>query len=163
MVCGATGLAHRIPAKHIAPVALLALAVQGAGMAGQTAWAILPVAFAGYVIGGVGHGVKNVLMRTLIQERIAREQHGRAFAAYGAARNAAELGALGLGGVMVATLGAQPALLIAGLGPVVAGLLAIAYRPSSSTALSRRIAPATSSGSPSPSNSATQASGSNIG
>jgi hypothetical protein len=48
--------------------------------------------------------------------------HGRAFAAYGAARNTAELGALGFGGALIATIGAQPALLIAGLGPVVAGL-----------------------------------------
>jgi hypothetical protein len=102
-------------------------------------------------------------MRTLIQQRIPAAKHGRAFAAYGAARNAAELGALGLGGVLVATLGAQPALLLAGLGPVVVGLTALGYRPSSAVALSRRIAPATSSGSPSAANSATQASGSNIG
>src|SRR5690349_17092881 len=162
MVAGALTLAPRLRIA-LATGAMLALALQGAGMAVSAFWPVLAWAAAGYFVGGVGHGVKNVLMRTLIQERIAREQHGRAFAAYGAARNAAELGALGLGGVMVATLGAQPALLIAGLGPVVAGLLAIAYRPSSSTALSRRIAPATSSGSPSPSNSATQASGSNIG
>jgi MFS family permease len=162
MVAGALTLAPRVRIA-LATAAMLALALQGAGLAAAACWPVLAWTMAGYLVGGIGHGVKNVLMRTLIQERIAREQHGRAFAAYGAARNAAELGALGLGGVMVATLGAQPALLIAGLGPVVAGLLAIAYRPSSSTALSRRIAPATSSGSPSPSNSATQASGSNIG
>ena len=162
MVVGALTLAPRVRIG-LATAAMLALALQGAGMAASACWPVLAWAMAGYLVGGIGHGVKNVLMRTLIQERIAREQHGRAFAAYGAARNAAELGALGLGGVMVATLGAQPALLIAGLGPVVAGLLAIAYSSSSSTALSRRIAPATSSGSPSPSNSATQASGSNIG
>jgi MFS family permease len=162
MVAGALTLAPRVRIA-LATAAMLALALQGAGMAAAACWPVLAWTMAGYLVGGIGHGVKNVLMRTLIQERIAREQHGRAFAAYGAARNAAELGALGLGGVMVAALGAQPALLIAGLGPVVAGLLAIAYRPSSSTALSRRIASATSSGSPSPSNSATQASGSNIG
>jgi hypothetical protein len=162
MVAGALTLAPRVRIA-LATAAMLALALQGAGLAAAACWPVLAWTMAGYLVGGIGHGVKNVLMRTLIQERIAREQHGRAFAAYGAARNAAELGALGLGGVMVATLGAQPALLIAGLGPVVAGLLAIAYSSSSSTALSRRIAPATSSGSPSPSNSATQASGSNIG
>jgi hypothetical protein len=162
MVAGALTLAPRVRIA-LATAAMLALALQGAGLAAAACWPVLAWTMAGYLVGGIGHGVKNVLMRTLIQERIAREQHGRAFAAYGAARNAAELGALGLGGVMVATLGAQPALLIAGLGPVVAGLLALAYRPSSSTALSRRIASATSPGSPSPANSATQASGSNIG
>ncbi len=162
MVAGALALAPRVKLA-LATGAMLALALQGAGMAASACWPVLAWAMAGYFVGGLGHGVKNVLMRTLIQERIPRSKHGRAFAAYGAARNTAELGALGLGGIMVATLGAQPALLIAGLGPVVAGLLALAYRPSSATALSRRIAPATSSGSPSPSNSATQASGSNIG
>jgi hypothetical protein len=162
MVAGALTLAPRVKAG-LATAAMLALALQGAGMAASACWPVLAWAMAGYLVGGIGHGVKNVLMRTLIQERIARELHGRAFAAYGAARNTAELGALGLGGIMVAALGAQPALLIAGLGPVVAGLAAIAYRSSSATAFSRRIAPATSSGSPSASNSATQASGSNIG
>jgi MFS family permease len=162
MVAGALTLAPRVKLA-LATGAMLALALQGAGMAASACWPVLAWAMAGYFVGGIGHGVKNVLMRTLIQERVAPEKHGRAFAAYGAARNTAELGALGLGGIMVATLGAQPALLVAGLGPVVAGLLAVAYRSSNATALSRRIAPATSSGSPSPSNSATQASGSNIG
>jgi hypothetical protein len=104
-----------------------------------------------------------VLMRSLIQTHVDRRHHGRAFAAYGAARNTAELGALGIGGVLVTLVGAQPALLIAGLGPVVAGLAALAYSPRSSTAFSRRIAEATSSASPSAPNSARQASGSNIG
>jgi Major Facilitator Superfamily len=162
MVAGAVAVAPRIRAP-LAAGAMLALALQGAGMAAASAWAVLAWVMAGYLVGGVGHGVKNVLMRTLIQERVPAAAHGRAFAAYGAARNTAELGALGLGGVLVATLGAQPALLLAGLGPVVAGLAALAYTPSSAAALSRRIAPATSSGSPSASNSATQASGSNIG
>jgi hypothetical protein len=105
---------------------MLALAVQGFGMAAASLWPMLAWVIAGYAVGGVGHGVKNVLMRTLLQTRISAEQHGRAFAAYGAARNTAELGALGLGGLLVAAIGAQPALLIAGLGPVVAGLAALA-------------------------------------
>ncbi len=162
MVAGALAVAPRMRTA-LATGAMLALALQGAGMAAAACWAVLAWVMAGYLVGGVGHGVKNVLMRTLIQERVAKDKHGRAFAAYGAVRNTAELGALGLGGVMVAALGAQPALLVAGLGPVVAGLAGLAYRSSSATALSRRIAPATSSGRPSPSNSATQASGSNIG
>ncbi len=161
MVAGALAVAPKV--KAIAAGAMLALALQGAGMAAAACWAVLAWVMAGYAVGGVGHGVKNVLMRTLIQERVAPDAHGRAFAAYGAARNTAELGALGLGGVLVAALGAQPALLIAGLGPVFAGLAALAYRPSSAVALSRRIAPATSSASPSAANSATHASGSNIG
>ena len=94
---------------------------------------------AGYVVGGIGHGVKNVLLRTLIQQRVPAEAHGRAFAAYNAARNTAELGALAVGGVLVGVLGAQPALLLAGLGPVIAALLGLAvlgYRPSRAAAFS---------------------------
>jgi Major Facilitator Superfamily len=162
MVAGASGVAPRLKVA-LATGAMLALALQGAGMAAAACWATLAWVMAGYAVGGVGHGVKNVLMRTLIQERVAAAEHGSAFAAYGAARNTAELGALGIGGVLVATLGAQPALLLAGLGPVVAGLAAVAYRSSSAAAFSRRIAPATASGSPSASNSVRHASGSNIG
>ena len=92
---GATALARRVPARLVAAAALVALAVQGAGMGLQTAWAILPVAFAGYLVGGVGHGVKNVLLRALIAVRVPAAVHGRAFAAYNAARNTAELGARG--------------------------------------------------------------------
>ena len=134
MVCGATGLAHRIPARHIAPVALLALAVQGWGMAIQTTWAILPVAFAGYVIGGVGHGVKNVLLRSLLTTRVPDALHGRAFAADNAARNTAELGAVGLGGVLVTALGPRAALLLAGLGPVLAAAAGLGALRARSTA-----------------------------
>ena len=72
MVCGATTLARRVPSGLLAGGALVALAVQGAGMGVQTAWAVLPVAFAGYVIGGLGHGVKNVLLRALLTRACPR-------------------------------------------------------------------------------------------
>jgi hypothetical protein len=131
MVCGATALARRVPAGLLAAAALVALAVQGAGMGVQTAWAILPVAFAGYLVGGIGHGVKNVLLRALISVRVPEAIHGRAFAAYNAARNTAELGAVGAGGVLVGALGPRAALLLAGLGPILvaaAGLAALRRR-----------------------------------
>ena len=78
--------------------------------------------------------MKNTLVRTLIQARVPGRLHGRAFAAYGAARNAAELGAVGAGGLLVGALGAREALLVAGLGPVLAGLcgLALLYRRAAS-------------------------------
>jgi MFS family permease len=126
MVAGATGLAARLPQRSAATVALLALAVQGAGMAAQTAWAILPAAFAGYAVGGLGHGVKNTLLRIAIQQRVPSPLHGRAYAAYNAARNAAELVALTAGGLLVSTIGPRPALLIAGLGPVLLAAVGLA-------------------------------------
>jgi hypothetical protein len=125
MVAGALTVARRETAA-LAAGAMVALAAQGAGLALASLWPVLAWVAAGYAAGGVGHGVKNVLMRTLIQTRVPAAQHGRAFAAYGAARNTAELGALGIGGVLVAAVGAQAALAIAGLGPVVAGLAALA-------------------------------------
>jgi hypothetical protein len=75
--------------------------------------------------------VKNVLLRTLIHERVPDALRGRAFAAYNGARNGAELGALVLGGIAVGALGARVALLLAGLGPAAIGtasLLLLANR-----------------------------------
>jgi MFS family permease len=127
MVAGATGLAARVPVRRAPTVALLALAVQGAGMAAQTAWAILPAAIAGYAVGGLGHGVKNTLLRVAIQQRVPGPVHGRAYAAYNAARNAAELVALTAGGLLVAAIGPRPALLIAGLGPVLLAAVGLVF------------------------------------
>jgi Na+/melibiose symporter-like transporter len=126
MVAGATALSRRVGARGRAGAALAALALQGAGLAAGATWAILPVAMLGYLAGGLAHGVKNVLMRTVIQERTPERLHGRVFAAYNGLRNTAELGALGAGGALVAAIGAQEALILAGLGPVVAGLAGLA-------------------------------------
>ena len=126
MVAGATGLAARLGRRSPAAMALVALGIQGAGMVAGASWAVLPVALAGFLVGGVGHGVKNVLIRTAIQERTPERVHGRAFAGYNALRNTAELAALGAGGVLVAAIGAQAALVVAGSGPVLAALLGLA-------------------------------------
>ncbi|MCW3063863.1 MAG: transporter [Solirubrobacterales bacterium] len=70
-----------------------------------------------------------MLLRTLLAVRVPEELHGRAFAAYNAARNTAELGAVGAGGLLVGALGPRTALLLAGLGPVLAaGARLIALR-----------------------------------
>ena len=117
MAVGAIALPQRVPPAAMAAVALVALGIQGLGMAAQTTWAVLPMALAGYLVGGVGHGVKNALIRTVIAQRVPRARHGRAFAAYNAARNAAEVGALGAGGLLVTALGARGALVIAASAP----------------------------------------------
>src|SRR4051794_375697 len=121
MAVGATGVARRAPSHLLACGALTALAVQGAGVALQACFAVMPVALAGFAVGGLGHGIKNTLLRSLIQERVPPAVHGRAFAAYNGARNAAELGALAAGGMLVAAVGPRTALFVAGLGPVLAG------------------------------------------
>ena len=78
------------------------MALQGAGLALPTLWLVLPFALGAYLAGGVGHGTKNVLVRTLIHARVPDELRGRAWAAYSAGRNGAELIALVGGGLLVA-------------------------------------------------------------
>ena len=110
MVAGAVVLGSRVPSARLAPVALAAIAAQGAGLLGASIATTLGVALAGFALGGIAHGIKNVAMRTLIHQRVPEALRGRAFAGYNAARNAAELGALGLGGVLVNVLGARATL-----------------------------------------------------
>ena len=125
MVCGAAGVARRVGAVALAPVALAAMVLQGAGIALPTLWLVLGFGLAMYFAGGLGHGLKNVLLRSLIQSRVPERLHGRASAAYNALRNGAELVALVLGGVLVAAIGARTTLAIAGGVPAVVALAAL--------------------------------------
>lgn len=122
MVGGAVAVAPRIRAGALVLGALVATAVQGAGLALSTVWLAFPVALAFYVVGGLGHGAKNVLIRTLIHEAVPDRLRGRAFAAYNGLRNGAELVGLATGGLLVTALGPRHALLLAGAIPVVVAL-----------------------------------------
>jgi MFS family permease len=121
MAAGSAGLAPRVGKEHLAVAGLIAVVLQGLGIAGGALGTVVWTALIGFSCGGVAHGVKNVLLRTLIHERAPEALRGRAFAAYNGARNGAELGALVLGGIAVAMLGARSALLLAGLGPAAIG------------------------------------------
>ena len=66
----------------MACVAVAAVATQGLGIAVPALWPAVWLALAGYLFGGVSHGVKNVLARTLIHERAPERLRGRAFAAF---------------------------------------------------------------------------------
>jgi MFS family permease len=125
MAAGSAGLAHRFGPAQLAAAGLAAVVLQGLGIAGAALSPVLWAALIGFSCGGMAHGVKNVLLRTLIHERVPDAQRGRAFAAYNGARNGAELGALVLGGIAVGALGARPALLLAGLGPAAIGTAAL--------------------------------------
>lgn len=126
MAVGAMTLAHRIPRSMLAIGAMIAIVVQGSGLLLPTIWLALPLACAFHAIGGVAHGVKNVLLRTLIQQEVPEARHGRAAAAYNALRNGAELIALGSGGLMVTTFGARTTLSLSGALPMVVALVALA-------------------------------------
>jgi MFS family permease len=125
MVLGATLLPRRIGSGMLAVAVLVAIVVQGAGLAGPALWLVPALAFTFFFIGGLAHGTKNVLIRTLMHERVPTSLHGRAFAAYNGLRNGAELVALVAGGVLVSTVGARWTMLLAGAIPVVAGLVAL--------------------------------------
>jgi len=129
MTLGALVLARRVPGRALAGAALAAIVVQSLGLALPTLWLVFPFALALYVVGGLAHGTKNVLVRTLMHERVPARLHGRAFAAYNGLRNAAELVALGGGGILIAAIGARWTLFLAGAIPAVAGLVGLAvYR-----------------------------------
>jgi MFS family permease len=121
MAAGSAGLAHRVGRAQLAAGGLAAIVLQGLGIAGGALATVVWSALIGFSLGGVAHGVKNVLLRTLIHERAPEALRGRAFAAYNGARNGAELGALALGGIVVSAIGARPALLLAGVGPAAIG------------------------------------------
>ena len=128
MVAGAVGIASRVPATFCAGAVLIAVAVQGLGLGLPTLWLVLPFMLVATAIGGIGHGVKNVLVRTLIHERVPDRLRGRAYAAYNGLRNGAELVALMLGGVLVAEAGPRWTLLLAGVVPVCAAVAGLVWR-----------------------------------
>lgn len=128
MIGGATALAARVGARIAVPVALVAIAVQGLGLLLPALWPVFAFTLFAFALGGVGHGVKNVVLPTLIHERTPERLHGRAFAAYNALRNAAELIALTSGGLLVVAIGPRWTLLIAGGVPCALALMALARR-----------------------------------
>jgi predicted MFS family arabinose efflux permease len=122
MIVGALVVAKRIPARALAVAAFVAVAVQGLGKAIPPFVLLYGVMLAGYLVGGIGHGVKNVAFRTMIHQRVPAAAHGRAFAAYNGLRNGAELAALAAGGVLVASIGPRGTLWLAGGVSALAGI-----------------------------------------
>src|SRR4051812_40799326 len=122
MAAGGAGVAHRVATTGAAAAAAAAIVAQGLGIAGAAVAPVLAVALLGFAVGGVAHGVKNVLLRTLIHERVPDALRGRVFAGYNGARNGAEVCALARGGLVVGAFGARAALLASGLGPAAIGL-----------------------------------------
>jgi hypothetical protein len=125
MAIGGLVLARRFSVA-LAGGALVAIVVQSLGVGLPTLWLSLQFALVCYLVGGMAHGLKNVLIRTMLQRRIPGRLHGRAFAAWNGVRNAAELVALLTGGAMVSLLGARVTLFVAGAVPAIAGVVGLA-------------------------------------
>jgi Na+/melibiose symporter-like transporter len=125
MAVGAMLLSHRVAAAAVAAVGLVAAAIQGAALALPAIWLSFAFLLFCGLLGGLGHGVKNVMFRSLIHVRVPDHLHGRAFAAYNGIRNTAELGAFAAGGLLVATIGARGTLAYAGGLSALAGIVGI--------------------------------------
>jgi MFS family permease len=122
LITASRGIAPRIPAAAVGLCALLAASVQGFSKFVAPFWMVLPFMLVCYLVGGMGHGVKNTLFRTLIHQNVEPARHGQAFAAYNGLRNGAELIALAAGGGLTALVGGSGTLWIAGGAAGAAGL-----------------------------------------
>jgi Na+/melibiose symporter-like transporter len=125
MALGAMLLSRRVAAGAVAAVGLVAAASQGAALALPALWLSFAFFLACSFAGGVAHGIKNVMFRSLIHVRVPDHLHGRAFAAYNGIRNTAELGAFAAGGILVAAIGARGTLAYAGGLSALAGLIGV--------------------------------------
>ncbi|HEY6730963.1 MAG TPA: MFS transporter [Solirubrobacterales bacterium] len=114
MALGALLLSRRVAVTALALAGLAAATVQGLALALPALWLSFAFYLACAFLGGTAHGVKNVMYRSLIHVRVPENLHGRAFAAYNAIRNTAELGAFAAGGFLVAVIGPRDTLAYAG-------------------------------------------------
>jgi Major Facilitator Superfamily len=122
---GSNVIARRVTLAGLGTATLVGVVVQGLGKFVAPFWLLFGFMVVAYFVGGMGHGLKNVALRTLIRSRIAPERHGRAFAAWNGIRNAAELGALAVGGIVVGAIGARSTLWLAGGLSALAGVIGL--------------------------------------
>ena len=122
LIAASRGIAPRIPVASVGLFALLAAGAQGFSKFLAPFWMVLPFMLACYLVGGMSHGVKNTLFRTLIHQNVEPGRHGQAFAAYNGLRNGAELIALAAGGGLTALVGGAGTLWIAGGAAGLTGL-----------------------------------------
>jgi hypothetical protein len=125
MALGALLLSRRVIPGAVAATGLAAVAVQGTGLALPALWLSFVFFLGCSFMGGLAHGLKNVMFRSLIHVRVPERLHGRAFAAYTGSRNAAELGAFAAGGLLVVAIGPRGTLAYAGGLSALAGLVGL--------------------------------------
>jgi MFS family permease len=125
MALGALLLSPRVAAGAVAAAGLAAVAVQGSALGLPALWLSFAFFLAASFVGGLAHGLKNVMFRSLIHVRVPEALHGRAFAAYNGIRNAAELGAFAAGGLLVATIGPRGTIAYAGGLSALAGTIGL--------------------------------------
>jgi Transmembrane secretion effector len=125
MALGALLLSPRVAVGAVATTGLAAVAVQGTGLALPALWPSFAFFLACSFMGGLAHGLKNVMFRSLIHVRVPGRLHGRVFAAYNGIRNSAEVGAFAAGGLLVTAIGPRGTLAYAGGLSALAGLVGL--------------------------------------
>jgi hypothetical protein len=125
MAMGALLLSRRVAYYALATAGLVAATAQGLALALPAIWLSFAFFLGCSFAGGLAHGVKNVMYRSLIHTQVPEALHGRAFAAYNGNRNSAELGAFAAGGVLVAAIGARGTVAYAGGLSALAGAIGL--------------------------------------
>jgi Na+/melibiose symporter-like transporter len=125
MALGALLLPRRVATGAVPATGLAAVAVQGSALALPAVWLSFAFLVACSFVGGLAHGLKNVMFRSLIHVRVPDRLHGRAFAAYNGIRNSAELGAFAAGGFLVVAIGPRGTLAYAGGLSALAGAIGV--------------------------------------
>lgn len=121
MVAGAVVIGRTLPTPRLMPSWMSAAIVGGVAVTAAALFPVVWFAVAMFVIGGVTNGVQTVAGRSLLVHRTPDRLRGRVFAAYGGLANGMQLAATALAGVIVAAVGGRAALLVGGVGTIVAG------------------------------------------
>jgi MFS family permease len=124
LACGRLGTDAGRARAVAAGAALMSLAMLGYGTA-PAVLVLVPLS----VLAGVGNGMVNVCVATLVTTRTEERMRGRVAAAMGAVLNAASVGSLAAGGALAAVLSPRQVYLLAGaLGCAVTAALAARLR-----------------------------------
>jgi len=121
MVAGAVVIGRTLPTPRLVPSWMTASIAGGMAVTAAAALPVLWFAVAMFVLGGVANGVQTVAGRSLLVHRTPDRLRGRVFAAYGGLANGMQLAATAVAGVLVAVVGGRTALLVGGIGTIVAG------------------------------------------
>jgi MFS family permease len=116
-----------LPARSLAPALLVATVLGGVAVGVSAVWPALALALVAFFVGGVGNGVVNVAMRTLVHHRVPDELRGRVFSAYYGLAITTQIGATALAGAFVAGLGSRGTLLLGGFGGAAMGLIGVLW------------------------------------
>ena len=122
MVGGAVVIGRTLPTERLVPSLMAGAVVAGVAVTAAAVYPVVWFAVAMFVVGGVGNGVFTVAARSLLVHRTPDRLRGRVFAAYGGLANGMLLAATAVAGVIVAAYGGRVALLVGGIGTIVAGV-----------------------------------------